>query len=81
MKYYIQDTRNYGGNSILFWGKNRSGYVYDIDKAGLYSEEEAIQICTNRKTDIAWPEDYIKNHVQKTCDSQYLDFSKSRFKL
>lgn len=80
MKYYIQDTRTFVGNCIVFWGKDRNGYVTDIEKAGLYTEEEAKQICQNRKTDIAWPENYIKSHLQKTCDMQYIDRNKARWK-
>lgn len=80
MKYYIQDTRTVVGNSVLFWGKNRNGYTCDIGKAGLYSEEEAKEICKNRKTDIAWPESYIKTKIFKSVDMQYLDKKKARWK-
>jgi len=73
MKYYIQDSRNYVGNCVLFWAIDRHGYTTDIAKAGLYSEEEAIAICKNRSTDIMWSESYIKGRLQLTCDSQYLD--------
>jgi hypothetical protein len=30
---------------LLFWGKNRSGYVSNVYNAGLYAEEEVEQIC------------------------------------
>jgi hypothetical protein len=79
MKYYIQDARQYVGNCILFWGKNSSGYVTDINKAGLYSEEKAKEICKNRKTDIAWPEYYVQERTQRTCDSQYFNKKESKF--
>jgi hypothetical protein len=77
MKYYIQDSRYYVGNCVLFWAMDRHGYTTDIDKAGLYSEEEAVAICKNRDTDIMWSEPYIKGRVQLTCDSQYLDIKSS----
>ena len=80
MKYYIQDIRSYVGNCIVFWGKNNCGYVTDIEKAGVYSEEEARGICKNRKTDVAWPEKYIKEHIQQTCDIQYIDWKKAKWK-
>lgn len=80
MKYYIQDTRSYVGNCIVFWGSNWSGYVTDINKAGLYSEEEAKKICGSRKTDIAWPENYIRKNLQLTCDMQYLTKKRAKWK-
>lgn len=73
MRYYIQDSIQYVGNCVVFWAKNSNGYVTDISKAGLYSEEEAIAICKNRDTDIMWSENYIKDRLQLTCDSQYID--------
>ncbi len=65
---------------MVFWGINRSGYVTDISKAGLYEENEAKQICTNRKTDIAWPENYIKSKIIQVVDMQYVDKNKARWK-
>jgi hypothetical protein len=70
--YYIQDTRNYVGNCMLFWRKNHSGYTPNINEAGLYTEEQARRICRNRSTDIAWKEDYIRAHLQLVCDAQYI---------
>lgn len=32
-------------DNLVFWGKNRSGYYSDLSKAGLYTKEEAKQIC------------------------------------
>jgi hypothetical protein len=29
--------------AILFWGPNNTGYQYNIDEAGIYSEEEAAK--------------------------------------
>lgn len=37
--YYIQDSRSYVGNCVVFWGKDGGGYVCDITKAGLYTYE------------------------------------------
>ena len=79
MKYYIQDSRNYVGNCILFWAKNNSGYTTNINDAGLYDEESAKSICKNRKSDIAWPENYVLKHTQITCDMQYFDKKKAKW--
>lgn len=73
MKYYIQDSRSYSGNCVLFWKEGNHGYTTNISEAGLYTKEEAETICKNRDTDIVWPEDYIKQRLQLTCDSQYID--------
>lgn len=57
--YYIQDTRSYGGDDVLWWGPDRSGYTYDLDKAGVYTEEEAQKICRLRGTEKMWPKNLV----------------------
>ena len=42
--YYIQDSRSYLGNAILWWGLNSQGYTADLNKAQKYTKEEAIKI-------------------------------------
>ena len=79
MKYYIQDTRSYVGNAVVWWGHDNSGYTSYIEKAGLYTEKQAREIC-KRKTDIAWPEAHIKQAIRQIVDSQFLDSKKARFK-
>jgi hypothetical protein len=32
-------------DDLVFWGKNHSGYEFDIRKAGFYTKEEALKIC------------------------------------
>jgi ABC-type branched-subunit amino acid transport system ATPase component len=49
--YYIQDTRSYVGNSVLWWRENGQGYTTDFDDAGVYSEAESARICKNRATE------------------------------
>lgn len=47
MKYYILSkkwTRREDEN-LTWWGPDQQGYVYDINKAGLYSKEDAFSIC------------------------------------
>lgn len=45
--YVIISHEHTNGDNFAFWGKNRSGYVTDITKAGLYSFEEASKISDN----------------------------------
>ena len=74
--FYIQDMRQYVGNSILWWGINRSGYTTDIDKAGKYTESEAQKICRDRKTDRAFPCKYIDSVISKHVDMQRVDIKR-----
>jgi hypothetical protein len=74
--FYIQDSRSYVGNDALWWGKNNAEYVTDLDKAEVYTREEAIDICKNRDTDIPWPFDYINSISRRAVDMQYLNIKK-----
>ena len=47
--FFIMDTRQIVGNCVMFWGKNRCGYVCDINEAGRYTAKEAH---TGRDTDV-----------------------------
>lgn len=47
-KYLIICLRNHMWikyEAIVFWGKNKCGYTYDLSEAGLYTKEEALQLC------------------------------------
>jgi hypothetical protein len=59
-KYYIQNVdRGLVGNCLVWWGKNDMGYVLDIRKAGVYSEEEAKKRTNDPHiTDKMWEKDY-----------------------
>jgi len=74
--YYIQDTRGFVGNSVLWWGVNGGGYTTDIEKAGKYTEDEAQKICKNRNTDRAFPCKYIDSIISKHVDMQNVDRKK-----
>lgn len=76
MKYYIQDTRTFHGNAVVWWGIDGKGYTSQLEKAGKYTKADADNICKNRLTDVAWPCDYIDNDVKAKytiVDMQYLD--------
>jgi hypothetical protein len=47
--YYILDARSCVGNCALWWGPDGKGYVCELDKAGLYTLEDAN---SHRATDI-----------------------------
>lgn len=69
-QYYLQDSRNYVGNDILWWGKDRKGYVCDIFKAHVFTKEEAIKQNAERYTDIPWPKEYIDARLKHVVDMQ-----------
>ena len=69
-KYYIQDERQYVGNSMLWWAKDSNGYTTDIHKAHVYTKEEAEKKCSNRKTDIMWLKDYIDQKISYHIDAE-----------
>ncbi len=79
--YYIQDRRSFLGNAVIWWGWNNNGYTPDIESAGKYTKEEAMKICKNRPSEVAWPVDYINSNTKARTmivDMQYLDKDKRR---
>ena len=68
--FYIQDERQYVGNSVLWWSKNSNGYTTDIHKAHVFTKEEAEKICSGRKTDIMWLKDYIDQKISYHIDAE-----------
>lgn len=77
MKYYIQDTRSYCGDSVMWWRHEGKGYTFRIDEAGEYDEEEARSIERNRDTDKAIPVEVaraaVSTHVTAGDLSRELD--------
>ena len=65
--YVVVDTRSVVGNCALFWGPKRSGYTCDLDRAGRYTREEAIQIERTRDTDkavaLSVAQTFVRRHV------------------
>lgn len=70
--YYIQDSRSYVGNCMVFWGHNNNGYVCDISKVGLYTYEQAIEQFKSRSTDIPWKKQDIEKGIKRFVDHQYV---------
>ena len=69
-RFYIQDSRNYVGNSMVWWRRGNVGYTTNIDEAGIYSEEEAIQMHQNRESDMMWPVEFINTIIERHVDVQ-----------
>jgi len=75
--YYLQDARSYVGNDILFWAKNGAGYTTDLNRAEVYTREEAVKQNQCRETDIPWPKSYIDSKRRPAVDMQYTDIDEA----
>lgn len=70
--FYLQDSRSYVGNNVLWWAKGGNGYTTDLSKAQLYTKEEAVAQHEMRETDIPWPAEYIYAKSRPAVDMQYI---------
>lgn len=70
--YYLQDSRSYVGNDVLWWCPEGAGYTTDLRKAGVYTKEEAQAKHNFRSTDIPWPKAYIDARTRPAVDMQYI---------
>lgn len=70
-QYYLQDSRSYVGNDILFWA-DAGGYTTDLSKAEVFTKEDAIEHHQGRRTDIPWPKEYLDNKTRPAVDMQYV---------
>jgi hypothetical protein len=71
-EFYLQDSRSYVGNDMLFWALDGKGYTTDLSKAQVYSKADAIAQHQSRETDIPWPKDYIDAKTRPAVDVQYV---------
>ncbi len=65
--FYIQDSRSYVGNDVLWWRPNSEGYTCQIDEAGLYDEAFCLGA---RDTDIIWRWEDMKPLATRVIDIQ-----------
>lgn len=68
--YYVQDSRTYLGNDIVWWA-DKGGYTSDLSKAEVFTKEKAVRQNQDRITDIPWPKKYIDGKTRPTVDMQY----------
>lgn len=69
-QFYLQDSRNHVGDGLQFWAKDGKGYVTDLDRAELFTKEQA---CSHRDTDLPWPKDYIDQRAHYGVDHQLME--------
>jgi len=72
MEFYLQDSRSYVGNDVLWWAKDGKGYTTDLSKAHVYSQDDAVRQHNCRETDIPWPKEYIDARTRPAVDMQYI---------
>lgn len=72
-QFYMQDSRGYVGNDVLWWAKDGNGYTTDLSKAEVYSREDAQRMHDNRRSDVPWPKSYIDGKTRPAVDMQYIN--------
>ena len=72
VQFYLQDSRSYVGNDVLWWAIDGAGYTTDISKAHVFTKDEAVRQHECRETDIPWPKDYIDARTRPAVDMQYI---------
>ncbi len=70
--FYVQDSRTYVGNDVLWHQKEFNGYTTDLSKAMVVSKADAQAMHNERHTDIPWPKAYIDSKVRPAVDMQYI---------
>lgn len=70
--FYLQDSRSYVGNDVLWWATGGNGYTTDLSKAQTYSRDDVQRMHNSRQTDIPWPKAYIDGKTRPAVDMQYI---------
>lgn len=70
--YFLQDSRQVVGNDMLFWAQGRCGYTTNLDKAHVFTLEEALD---ERETDIPWAVEEMRARQRPVVDVQSLPYS------
>jgi hypothetical protein len=70
--FYLQDSRSYVGNDVLWWAKDGKGYTTDLSKAEVYTKEDAVRQNQCRGSDIPWPKEYIDARTRPAVDMQFI---------
>lgn len=71
-QFYMQDSRGYVGNDVLWWAQGGNGYTTDLSKAQTYTKEEAQRMHNSRPSDVPWPKGYIDAKTRPAVDMQYI---------
>ncbi|QXB98649.1 hypothetical protein [Aeromonas sp. FDAARGOS 1418] len=73
--FYLRDSRGNTGSSCMFWAENGNGYTTNLDRAHVYTQEEAQRYINARHTDVPLSKALVDELVTVRVDHQYLDES------
>lgn len=70
--YYILSKKHTRGNFILFWAPNSCGYTLFLERAGVYSEDDACDATDGFRSDdtFAVPVELVR---EKAHQAVYVD--------
>lgn len=74
--FYVQDTRQYVGNCMVWWRGDNNGYTCDIREARIFSKGDAKQICKRKRSERTkkmWSKEYIDKRISHHIDMQDCD--------
>ena len=61
------------GNDLLFYGEHGKGYTCDLDKAEVFTKDEAIkEVQISRGKYLMWEKKYLESIAKGHVDMQYL---------
>lgn len=75
--FYLRDSRSNTGSSCMFWAENGNGYTTNLDRAHVYTLDEAQRYFNSRHTDVPLSKALVDELVTVRVDHQYLDESQS----
>ena len=67
--YYVQEKSQYVCNCVLWWGKDRCGYITQIEEAGLYTADECAGM---RPTDVPWRKEVVEAAICRHVRIEHL---------
>jgi len=70
--YYLQDSRQYVGNSMLWWRAGGAGYTTNIEEAGVFTKDQAFSQHRCREGDRPWSKRYVDTLANRHIDHQKL---------
>lgn len=70
--FYLQDNRGNVGANLMWWAKDGKGYTSDLDRAEVYTHDQAQAQHDCRESDIPWTKEYVDQHAERAVDMQYL---------
>ena len=71
--FYLRDTRSNVGSTCMLWAKDGNGYTSNLDKAHIYTLEEAQRYFNRRHTDVPLSKGLVDAVATVRVDHQYLD--------